>query len=632
MAVSQRDKDLWNASKQSLSDFGLIFDPNNQNANKTLTEYKRYKGISNISDLDSSSSVSSTLSNLNPVTKIGNFISSGIATQEQTGTMPTQMLKISDATKDMFNFLTNMKSPLDLVTGGFKLLAGQAELYLTQQTELLGIINKEAGLTGKLSEDLRNELTEANIPLTRLGIEFAELAKSQASLITSTGKFIGLNRETWSEAGAAATAYVGSLSQLVAMYPQFEKVGIGAGEVAKQIVVAGNRTISLGLQSQKVTSELNQQLSRLNEYGFKNGVQGLVEMVRKSTEFRMNMESVFKIAEDVFDPDKAINLSANLQAIGGAIGDFNDPLKLMYMATNDVEGLQDALVGVAGSLATYNEEQGRFEITGVNLRRAKALASELGISYNELAQGAISAAERSSAATAMMASGLDLDDDTKRFLTNISTMKDGQMTIQLQGDEMRKIFGTNEIALENLTSNQLEQLKKYQDEFKSLSPEDIVKKQATSVENIARDVNFLLAIARVQAAKQGDKFLTDVKKMLGYDPDDLIKTSRKLADEGASMMGYTNTDKTNAANKPQSVNTPVTQLETLKPLTVDNKPKQTTETQSESSSTSTTKVDVTISSNNTVVDAFARAMINDPTTIDSFKNAMLPLHGEYTNV
>jgi hypothetical protein len=512
------------------------------------------------------------------------------------------------------------------------MLAEQAELYLTQQSELLGIINKEAGLTGKFSKDLRDELTNANIPLERLGIDFAELVRAQKSLIESTGRFVGLNRESWAEAGAAASAYVGTLSQLVAMYPQFEKIGIGASDVAEQIEITGNRTISLGLQSQKVISELNTNLGRINQYGFKAGVQGMAEMVRKSTEFRMNMSEVFTLADKVFDPDNAINLSANLQAIGGAIGDFNDPLKLMYMATNDVEGLQDALVGVAGSLATYNEEQGRFEITGVNLRRAKALAAELGVEYNQLAQGAIAAAERSSAATAMMASGLDLDDDTKRFLTNISTMKDGQMTIQLQGDEMRRAFGANEIALENLTQTQLEKLKSYQEEFKELSSKDIVREQATSIKNMERDLNFLLAIARVNAADKGDKFLTRVKDMLGYNPNQMVETSRKVADKMASGMGYTNTDKTNAANKPQSVNTPVTQLETLKPLTVDNKPKQTTETQSESSSTSTTKVDVTISSNNTVVDAFARAMINDPSTIDSFKNAMLPLHGEYTNV
>jgi hypothetical protein len=332
-------------------------------------------------------------------------------------------------------------------------------------------------------------------------------------------------------------------------------------------------------------------LGKINEYGFKNGIQGLTEMTRKSLEFRMNMDSVFKIAEDVFDPDKAINLSANLQAIGGAIGDFNDPLRLMYMATNDVEGLQDALVGVAGSLATYNDEQGRFEITGVNLRRARALASELGISYNELANGAIAAAERSSAATAMMASGLDLDEDTKRFLTNISTMKDGQMTIQLQGDEMRRVFGTNEIVLERLTTKQLEQLKQYQNEFKSLTSEQIIEKQATTVENINRNVSYLAAAARVSAARAGTKFVDSIKNMVGYDPGDALKMVKQTADSLASTM--VSTDKTNQSNKPQTINTPVSSgnLVKLRPLEVESGSLQSKDT---SQSSNNNKKDVNL--------------------------------------
>ena len=62
------------------------------------------------------------------------------------------------------------------------------------------------------------------------------------------------------------------------------------------------------------------------------------------------------------------------------------------MATNNVEGLQDAIIGVAGSMATYNTEQGRFEITGINLRRAKDLANELIKQINPFELGKLIAA------------------------------------------------------------------------------------------------------------------------------------------------------------------------------------------------------------------------------------------------
>jgi hypothetical protein len=432
-----------------------------------------------------------------------------------------------------------------------------------------------------------------------------------------------LNRESWKEAGVAATAYVGTLGDLVSMFPEFEKVGIGASDVAEEIKIAGGRSIELGLQSQKISANLKTELSKLNEFGFKNGVQGLAEMVRKSTEFRMNMQSVYTIADKVFDPEGAIDMAANLQAIGGAIGDFNDPLKLMYMATNNVEGLQDALIGVAGSLATYNQEQGRFEITGVNLRKAKAMAKELGISYDELAKGAIAAAERSSASAAMMASGLNLDDDTKRFLTNISTMKDGKMTIQLQGDEMRKVFGANEIALENLTSTQLQKLKQYQDEFKDLTPEQIIEKQATDVENMSRNVNYIAALLRNQFGSAAQQ----LKKDFGLDPiEDLAKKVKESADKASPFIKEGGQEIrefiTKSANKMKSPDS----------IPVDNKKETKTEPTTESQNKSFIESKVTLQANDVTANSLVQFWTKSPSTMNDIGNSIFGDKGDFTNI
>jgi hypothetical protein len=476
----------------------------------------------------------------NPIKKVGEIGQAALETQEQQGYMPnleTETIKASSAFKDLMDNIGNLGNPLKVVESILEKLTNQVELYFKQQTELLGVINKNAGITGEFAKDIREELTEANPALLRIGIGFDDLAKSSENLVSNSGRFITLNRDSWLEAGKAAKAYVGTLGELVAMMPAFEKVGIGAGNVAENIDAVGKRSLTLGLQSKKTIADLNSNLGKLNEYGFKNGIAGLAEMTRKSSEFRISMQETFKIAETVMSPEGAIDMAANLQAIGGAIGDFNDPMKLMYMATNNVEGLQDALIGVTGSLATYNKEQGRFEITGINIRKAKELAKGLGVEYGELANGAIAAAERSSAATALMARGLDMDEDTKRFITNIATMKDGKMSIALNSDKLKEAFGTNQIDLENLSQANVEKLKKYQDEFKKLTSDEIIQKQATSVENIMRDVNFLAATARLKVAKAGGGAIDAVKKFMGYDEGDLEKKVRKAADDISGNKG-----------------------------------------------------------------------------------------------
>ena len=503
------------------------------------------------------------------VTTTGDFIGKLVATQEQQGSMSNEMLKASDLTKDLFTLISNLGSPAELISGIFKGLANQASVYLSQQTELLGVINTKARITGQMSQDIREELTEANIPLVRLGIGFDELATASKELVENSGRFITLNRDSWYEAGAVASAYVGTLSEMVNMYPEFEKVGYGAGDVASKIEDIGKSSLNLGLQSSKITNEVKNNINKLNEYGFENGIKGLTTMVQKSVEFRMNMGNVFSIAEKALSPESAIELSANLSVLGGAIGDFADPLKMMYDATNNVEGLQDALIGAAGSLATYNAEQGRFEVTGANLRRAREMASALGMSLSELSNISISAAERASVAADLMASGLKLNEEQERFITNISSMKDGKMTIELNGNKMNELLGVDrnirEIALENLTQKQVDTILNYQNQFKNLTKEEIVQKQATDVENIARDVNFIAAIARVEAAKKGKGFVKDIEKELNIGVDFFKKTSNEYGDKAAKNFGY------RTLNQPTKVKVNQKSLESVQ---VNNKPKK----------------------------------------------------------
>jgi hypothetical protein len=508
----------------------------------TLTPAQSQTVLSTYNSYRLNSTTSNTTSTSNsPVEGVFSAITKMADTQNPEGYMKSFRNSTVDAKDIMGSLVTQtgqLRQPMEIFSELMKGIGSQLTQYMDEQANLLVITNEKIGLTGQFSKDFRSELSEANVPLMRLGIGFDELASSAGSLISTSGRFLTLNAETWGKAGMAAKAFVGSLQELTEMLPDYEKVGLGASDATREITKAGKGSLEVGLQSQKTTKEMAANLGKLNEYGFKNGVQGLAEMVKKSTEFRMNMSEVFKIADKVMNPEGALELSANLQVLGGAIGDFNDPLKLMYMATNNVEGLQDALIGAAGNLATYNQEQGRFELTGVNLRKAKEMASQLGISYTELANGAIAAAERTSAASELMARGLRLDDKEKEFITNIAQMKDGKMQIELNSQRLKDALGVDStsIALENLTETQASTLLKYQEEFKKMDDKEIVKQQATDIQNIGRSVNSLLALARLKAGKLGEDLLKEIDKKTGVSMNSISTKASELADNAKKIM------------------------------------------------------------------------------------------------
>ena len=361
---------------------------------------------------------------------------------------------------------------------------GEIVKQVQRESDLQTLINEKVGLTGELSENFRNSIFETMPIATSLGYGFRNVADMISRMGEQSGRFNLISQETLQNSYAVSRAFVGDISLLPDYFTEFEKIGKGAFDTLKAISDAGTKSLSLGLNSKKTTESLKLNIEKLNEYGFKNGVEGLNRMVQRSIEFRMNLSEVFKIADNVMDPEKAIALTANLQVLGGAIGDFNDPLKLMYMATNNVEGLQKSLIDAAKGLATYNSEQGRFEITGVNLRRAHEMAQQLGIDYKELAKGAIAGQERMLATSELMGKGLNISKEDKEFITNMSQMKGGQMVITIPEDVAKTIGSKTEISLRELTSNQIEQLKGMRSALEEKTPEQIARGQFTSVHNI----------------------------------------------------------------------------------------------------------------------------------------------------
>ena len=412
--------------------------------------------------------------------------------------------------KQSFSYDNNeVTSPFDLagkVAGNglniikdLKLGAKEVLDQLTLENNVRTAVNEKIGISGELSEGLRREMMDSYPAAIRMGYGISQVTELMTDMMESSGRFNLISSETLTKSFSSARAFVGSLGDMGKAFTEFEKVGIGAGNAIDSINQAGKNSLSLGLVAKKTITDIRENIEKLNKYGFKDGIEGLATMSRRAKEFRMDMNDAFTIADKVMDPEKAIALTANLQVLGGAIGDFNDPLKLMYMATNNVEGLQDAIIKASGSLATYNDKQGRFEITGINIRRAKAMADELGISYESLTRGAVASQERLAASNDLMAKGFSIKDEDKEFITNLSKMDNGKMIIEIPKTLSQEFEGKSKIALSDLTQSQIEVLEKNKKAFEAMSPADIARDQVTSVKNIERDLSAMWALQKIQA-------------------------------------------------------------------------------------------------------------------------------------
>jgi hypothetical protein len=513
--------------------------------------------------------------------------------------------------RDDSGFLSPDKMVENILKAGY----GQITDEYQNQKRLLEDINKSTGLTGQLSRDYRTEIEAAGPRLAQLGISYETLAESAKSLLQNSGRFNIVNQETFERAGEVGQAFVGNMGKLVEMVPEFEKVGIGTKGTIDSVERAGKSSLQLGLNSQKVAEGLKSNIGLLNQYGFQKGIDGLARMVQKSIEFKLSMESVAQVAEAVFTPEKALDVAANLQVLGGAIGDFNDPLKLMYMATNNVEGLQDAIINAASSLSTYNQEQGRFEVTGVNLRKVREMAAALGMDYKELSKTAIATQERLTAKE--MLSGLGIQDEDKEFLTNLSQMKDGKMSIDISGSQkLKEVFGgLQEVSVDNLTESQAQTLLQYRDEFKELSSNQIVRNQASDVENIRRNVSFLVK----SVALTGTRAVKELADKMGINLKTYADATQELAPKIADGVNGALRDIVSGVPDFSQRG----KVEEPKSITIDDKVKEQMEkARSESENQTTKNVNVTVTHDvkggATLMDGWRREVIKDPSVFSDF--------------
>ena len=403
---------------------------------------------------------------------------------------------LGDLTKNVTSF--NISGIFQQFTdGAASVLKNIAEIDAQMRTNLEG----QGSAYGDLADGMRKQIGDIGSVVSNIGVTMQDTIEGVKSLTDASGRFALIGKQTITEGLTASAAYTKSNTFLLENTEKFRTVGLGLADAAKSVTSIGQTSISLGLNAKKVTDTLVTNLDKLNTYGFKNGIDGLSRMVQQAQSLGISVDRTFTIASDLFDPAKAIDMTANLQALGGAFGDFADPLKLMYDATNNVDGLQDSLAGAAKNLATYNTEQGRFEVSGANLRRANDVAKTLGISTSELANIAVRAANKFEVMSKLEMFP-NLNKDQKEFVSNLATLKDGKVGFDVPDSMAEKIFGTGAKggfkSLEEVGGH-IEEFRKLQQKMAEQKPEEIARSQYNAVTNIMNTVNSIALRMGAQA-------------------------------------------------------------------------------------------------------------------------------------
>ena len=295
------------------------------------------------------------------------------------------------------------------------------------------------GLMTTQSQNLRFDIKAAADETLAFGVGIQELAKYQSDYSEALGRSVLLGKEGLEAMGQMAKATALGAEGAASLAASLDKQGYSAERTRDFIEETVNESYKMGLNASKVVKNIQQNIKMLNKYKFKGGAEGLKKMAMTVTKLGIEMQSIAGMSEKLFDLEGAVDMSAQLQVMGGSWAKMADPFHLMYMARNDMEGLTQEIAKAAEASAKFNTKTQEFEISSLEMHRLRKIAEQTGIEYDTLAEAALNAREQTEIRSQVR---FDFDKETKDFLETSATFNEkGEafIFIDANGERVKKL-------------------------------------------------------------------------------------------------------------------------------------------------------------------------------------------------
>lgn len=326
-------------------------------------------------------------------------------------------------------------------------------------------INNTFGQGKERLSEMMGAVSDAIPKITRLGGSVKDVQESISGIAEASKRNVIANTEDVAKL-YAATQVIGVSAE--SLSTSFLDIGVGVGQVGKQLEGSVNYIRSIGGNTKAVMKDVTDNMGQMNRYQFEGGVAGLTKMAAQASMLRFNMNETFTLAEKVLDPEKAIDVASAFQRLGVSAGDLVDPFQLMNQSINDPSGLQNSLADVAKQFTYFDDKTKTFKINPQGVLTLKAMEDQTGVSAKEMSKMGLAAAEMDQRLSAVNLAGLSfVNEEDKQYLSNIANMEGG----------------TYKVTLEDGTKKELSDLK--QDEFNKLLEQQ--KTGPKTLEDMARD-------------------------------------------------------------------------------------------------------------------------------------------------
>lgn len=417
------------------------------------------------------------------------------------------------------DFLSKVQGALEQSVGKItdalatNLRAGDIAKVIQEIDDKATTIVKSFGQGRENIVNLKSAMADAASEVERMGGSFDNIVSIQKDVAEALGRNLILTSSSYKDLYATSEVTGESAEKLVT---NFKNAGMSVYQVASEMNKVVNVARETGVNAQAVSGEVVKNMTALNQFNFAGGVTGLAKMAAQAALLRVDMGSTLKLADELFSPDKAIELAASMQRLGVANSELLDPLRLMDMAQNDPAELQNQISKMSEQFVQLGED-GKFEIMPGAKRQMMEISEKLGMGKDGLAKMALASAEVADKMQKIKFPS-SFTEEEKGLIAGMAEMgAGGEYKIQLGGKEL----GITE-AIEKLQKDP-DQMKALKDMAAPKSMEELAKDQLTISKSM--DASLASIANRTGRALAGTKVANQA-----------LEAPKKLYDAGAEAL------------------------------------------------------------------------------------------------
>jgi len=337
-------------------------------------------------------------------------------------------------------------------------------------------ITSNLGLAGGQANAFRSSVMKSVVAIQTMGADIGEVLSIQETLNDAIGRQVILSSENLINITKIVQGTSLGVAGTAQMLENLEVFGFNADDTFKVIEKTVQSNQKLGLASSKVLKTINDNLKRAQGFAFKGGIEGLTRMAQQASKVKLDLGDIFSLAEKLFEPEGAIEMSAQLQVLGGSFSQLADPFQLMFQARNDVEGLANSIVEATKGIAKFNKQTGEFDIAAVELHRLRKVAEATNIPFEKLNEMVLQTAKRSQI---LGRTSFKFDKEQMDTIASIAKIgKGGDITITMPDGTVRAIESFSEgdfetlmrdnTTLEQFAKNRMTLMERFENFFKTL--------------------------------------------------------------------------------------------------------------------------------------------------------------------